>query len=229
MKITPIEIRQKQFEKAFRGYEKEEVDAYLLSLSQEWERVMTEHLDMRKRVENAEAEVIRLREVENSLFRTLKTAEETGNHLIDSANKSAELHLREAQMNADAMINEAKSKAKSLIENAEEKSKQIIEDLYNEVKNLERSYYYLDDQKESLLQNIKNLVGDLGERVSRYGGNSSRNVIAEKIKELKSLTIGLPVRTAPKERPQNNIPAENTYINDPKSEEETSGSFFDKI
>jgi len=36
MNITPIEIRKKEFEKAFRGYEKEEVDAFLQALSQEW-------------------------------------------------------------------------------------------------------------------------------------------------------------------------------------------------
>ena len=29
MKVTPIEIRQKDFNKVFRGYDKEEVDAFL--------------------------------------------------------------------------------------------------------------------------------------------------------------------------------------------------------
>ena len=42
MKITPIEIRQKTFEKVFRGYDKEEVQAFLQSLSQEWERLNAE-------------------------------------------------------------------------------------------------------------------------------------------------------------------------------------------
>ena len=40
MKVTPIEIRQKDFNKVFRGYDKEEVDAFLKSLSQEWEKLM---------------------------------------------------------------------------------------------------------------------------------------------------------------------------------------------
>ena len=43
MKITPIEIRQKVFEKKLRGYDKDEVQAFLQSLSNEWERVLDEN------------------------------------------------------------------------------------------------------------------------------------------------------------------------------------------
>jgi len=43
MKITPLEIRQKEFEKKLRGYDKEEVNAFLESLSKEWERVLDEN------------------------------------------------------------------------------------------------------------------------------------------------------------------------------------------
>ena len=38
MKITPLEIRQKEFAKQMRGYDKEGVDAFLQSLSNESSR-----------------------------------------------------------------------------------------------------------------------------------------------------------------------------------------------
>ena len=47
MKITPLEIRQKAFEKALRGYDKDEVNAFLLSLSQEWERALDDTKELR--------------------------------------------------------------------------------------------------------------------------------------------------------------------------------------
>ena len=56
MKITPLEIRQKSFERNFRGYDKEEVDAFLASLSQEWERISEEHKESRYKLELAEKE-----------------------------------------------------------------------------------------------------------------------------------------------------------------------------
>src|SRR5689334_10007246 len=104
MKITPIEIRQKSFEKVFRGYDKEEVDAFLLSLSQEWERVIDENKEYRIKLEVAEREVKKLREVETSLYKTLKTAEDTSTHLVEQATKSAEMQMKEAQVKADSLL-----------------------------------------------------------------------------------------------------------------------------
>ena len=49
MKITPLEIRQKTFERTLRGYDKDEVNAFLLSLSQEWERNSDEIKELKDR------------------------------------------------------------------------------------------------------------------------------------------------------------------------------------
>ena len=46
MKVTPLEIRKKSFEKVFRGYDKDEVNAFLVSLSQAWEKVMDENKEL---------------------------------------------------------------------------------------------------------------------------------------------------------------------------------------
>ena len=158
MKITPIEIRQKEFEKVFRGYEKEAVDAYLQSLSVEWERMMDDNKSLSKKVDATEKEIDRLREVETSLFRTLKSAEETGNSLIEAANKKSELYIREAQMNAETMLTEARYKSKSMIEEAEEKSKDIVGGLLHDVKDLEDSYRQIAHMKDNLLREVKNIL-----------------------------------------------------------------------
>src|SRR5258708_13719034 len=126
MKITPLEIRQKTFERTLRGYDKDEVNAFLLSLSQEWERMNDETKELKLKLEASEREVAKLREVETSLFKTLKTAEDTGANVVDQARKAAELHLREAQISAEALVNKAKVKAKNAIEEAEVMSKQLL-------------------------------------------------------------------------------------------------------
>ena len=41
--ITPIEIRQHTFKKAFQGYNKDEVQNYLNTLSSEWERMVEDY------------------------------------------------------------------------------------------------------------------------------------------------------------------------------------------
>jgi cell division initiation protein len=69
MRITPIEIRQKEFEKKLRGYDKDDVNAFLKTLSSEWERIVDENKEMKIKLEQSEKEVMKLREVESSLFR----------------------------------------------------------------------------------------------------------------------------------------------------------------
>ena len=167
MRITPLEIRQKAFERVLRGYDKDEVNAYLQSLSQEWERMQDDIKEIRIKYEATEREVSKLREVESSLYKTLKTAEDTGANVIDQANKTAELILREAQMKADAMVNESRSKAKNAMEEAEYLSKQLLAEMEERLKTLGQHYKTLELHKDNLLSDMKRLAAETIDRVER--------------------------------------------------------------
>ena len=64
MRITPLEIRQKTFEKKMRGYDKEAVDTYISTLSHEWERLLDENKNVTNQLENSRKEVKLLRKQE---------------------------------------------------------------------------------------------------------------------------------------------------------------------
>jgi cell division initiation protein len=187
MKITPIEIRQKEFEKKLRGYDKDEVQAFLLSLSNEWERVLDETKELKMKLSHAEKEVQKLRDVESSLYKTLKTAEDTGANLVDQANKAAELHMRETQMNAEMLLNQAKSKAKGIIEQAEEEAKEIIAEVQDGVKELENNYKTLESYREQAVRDLKNLVKEIVEKLNRMDKQKSEFKMADQIKRVRDL------------------------------------------
>lgn len=167
MKITPLEIRQKSFEKHFRGYDKDEVNAFLLTLSQEWERLVDEHKESRIKLEAAEREVMKLREVESSLYKTLKTAEDTGASVIEQARQAADLHLRESQFKADAMLNEAKMKANNTLDEAEQRAKQVLVDMEERLRTMVEDYKKLELTRNDLLLELKRISEDTLERVER--------------------------------------------------------------
>ena len=167
MRITPLDIRQKTFEKNFRGYEKDEVNAFLLTLSQEWERVLDENKECRIKLEATEREVGKLREVESSLYKTLKTAEDTGANVIDQARRTADLHLKESQLKADAMINEAKMKARDTIEESDTRAREILEVMEDRLKILVESYKKMQTLRDDLLADLKHLGSDVLDRVER--------------------------------------------------------------
>lgn len=167
MKITPLEIRQKAFEKNFRGYNSDEVNAFLQSLSQEWERVLDEGKELRIKLEACEREVLKLREVESSLYKTLKTAEDTGANVIEQARQAADLNMRESQLKAEALLNEAKVKARNTLEEAEMKSKQTLVEMEDRLKAMVENYKKLENTRDELLLELKRISQDTIERVER--------------------------------------------------------------
>jgi len=168
MNITPLEIRQKEFEKGFRGYDKEDVKAFMNSLSMEWERLNEQCKELKYKLEASEKEVQKLREVENSLFKTLKTAEDTGANMIEQATKTAELHMRETEMKADGLMSEAKNRARNIIEDADAKARQIIDDMEDEIRQLEQVFRSLDANKTALMSDLKMLAEDIFTKIGRH-------------------------------------------------------------
>lgn len=188
MKVTPLEIRQKTFEKVFRGFDKDEVNAFLLSLSKEWERMQDEQKELRYKLEAAEKEVSKLREVESSLFKTLKTADDTAANLIEQASKAAELHMKETQMKAEALLSEAKHKARAIIEKAEEHSREIIEDMHAEVKALEQTYKAIEDHKDNLINELRLSSAGVLEKLERLEKSRKNQNFEEQLKRVKILS-----------------------------------------
>lgn len=156
MKITPAEIRQKEFERNFRGYDKDEVNAFLQTMSQEWERILEENREMRYRLDASQKEVEKLREVESSLYKTLKTAEDTGASLVEQANKTAELKVRESQLKGEEIINEAKGKAHQILEHAKSKAKNIIDEMEQRIHQLKQRQQEGENQYDDLIFQLEN-------------------------------------------------------------------------
>ena len=195
MKITALEIRKKTFEKNFRGYDKDEVDVFLKELSEEWEKLVAENEELQVKLEQSNREANKLKEVEASLFRTLKTAEDTGASIIEEANDAAEHIEREAQQNAQVMLNDAQTQSQNLIEFTEQKRAQIISDLKIDVSELVNGYEKLVDQRELILNNLKKLAEDIEDKIT-ISNSDIKNVnikahleMIEKLNNSDSFTI----------------------------------------
>ena len=168
MKITPIDIRQKTFEKkTFGGIDKDEVSAFLNTISQAWEKLLDENKDLRVRLETSEKDGQKLREVESALYRTLKTAEQSSSNLLDQTRKDAELSIKEANMRAESILKDAQWRAKTIIEEAEEEARKTFKALQQEIKALEIEYRTVENQRDNLLTELLNLAKDIEERVNR--------------------------------------------------------------
>lgn len=171
MKLTPAAIRSQSFETAFRGYEKKDVTAFLDEVSQVVEALNQENLELKSKLQQVGDEAKRLKDVEDSLFRTLKTAEDTGASIIEEANEAADQIISEANQtaenataHADKLMAEAKQKAESeaaiIIGAAEAKAKDTIVELRESMQGLVRSYESLVEQREALVKSLRRISQD---------------------------------------------------------------------
>lgn len=171
MKITPTAIRQKSFETGFRGFEKKEVSAFLDELSEVVDLLHRENMELKTKLQHTEAEAKRLKDVEDSLFRTLKTAEDTGAAIIEEANEAADLIITEANetaenatSNANRLLSDARRKAEqdaaTLINAAELKAKETIVELRESMQGLVRSYEGLVEQRDAMVKSLKRIAQD---------------------------------------------------------------------
>ena len=167
MKITPLEIRQKTFEKAFRGLDKDEVNAFLLTLSQQWEKLLDENKDLRMKLDTSHRETQKLREVESSLYKTLKTAEDTGNSIMEQATKSAELQAREAELKANELLNQARNQARQMLEQAKTDAEKVVAEMQQEVRTMEQDHQRLEGYLDSLVRDLKNLANEALEKAEK--------------------------------------------------------------
>ncbi len=184
MKITPIEIRQHTFEKAMRGYRPDEVDAFLSSLSQEWERVVGDQKMLRMQLELAEKELNKLREVEMTLFRTLKTAEDTSSQITEQARTAGEQHLGEARQKAEDMLADARKRSALMVQDAENQARYIKDNIINDLKSTEHDLKALERYKDNLVVQIRTLATNANESVDRFEKKFARQSIQGKIDEV---------------------------------------------
>ena len=75
MRITPLDVRKQEFRRAVRGFDCEEVRAFLTTVADEYEAVLIDNKQLRERILEQDQKIIEYRDMEKALRDTLMTAE----------------------------------------------------------------------------------------------------------------------------------------------------------
>jgi cell division initiation protein len=110
MRITPLDIQQKQFPMKFRGFDIEEVYGFLEIIREEMEDLLRENASLKENVQRLENQIKEYRDMETTLRETLLTAQQLVEDYKTNARKEAELLVREAELKADTVLKEAQEK-----------------------------------------------------------------------------------------------------------------------
>jgi len=185
MKISAIEIRKHTFEKIFRGYDPDEVDAFLNSLSQEWERFSSENNLLKMQLEYAEKELAKLKDIESTLFRTLKAAEDTSKLIEKEANENAEKRIEESRAAANDLVAEAEQRTSQIIKQTEDRLSKFKEEFAQEVKIQERDFRAIENFRDNLIVQLSSLANSALETVERFEQKYDKESVLNKMEDIK--------------------------------------------
>ena len=148
MRITPLDIQQKQFPMKFRGFDVEEVYAFLEVIREEMEDLLRENASLKENIQRLENQLKGHRDMETTLRETLMTAQQMVEDYKTNARKEAELVVKEAELKADTVLKEAQEKVIKIHEDIVD-LKGIRRHFKEEIKRLVESHMkMLDFDKE---------------------------------------------------------------------------------
>lgn len=112
--IKPIDIDKKEFSRDKRGYNSREVDEFLDLVRADYEQILGDNRAMASRIKALEKQLEESQKSDVSMIETLETAKRLMADISASAERRAELMIRDAELEAENMILEAKSALKAL-------------------------------------------------------------------------------------------------------------------
>lgn len=101
MRITPLDIRKQEFKKSMRGLDGDEVYAFLGTVADEYEAVLSDNKRLREHVVQLEERLNEFKSMETNLRNTLLTAERITAEAKENARREAELIIRGAEVEAE--------------------------------------------------------------------------------------------------------------------------------
>ncbi|HSR41750.1 MAG TPA: DivIVA domain-containing protein [Longimicrobiales bacterium] len=108
--LSPLDVRKKKedFQRALRGYDADQVDAFLDLVSERLEELEDERRSLAQRVETLDEQLEDYRERERALNEALLTAQELREEARQQAERDAELRLKEAEAKAEDILRDAR-------------------------------------------------------------------------------------------------------------------------
>ncbi|HOJ13972.1 MAG TPA: DivIVA domain-containing protein [Deltaproteobacteria bacterium] len=158
MKLSPEMIREQRFRTRFKGFDRQEVTAFLLDLAEDMESLIEENSLLKGEIEEGKK---RQREIEDMILslrqfteERMKMAESESSALVDKAERRAS----EIQEAASRKMAEAEQRAQEVLAQAMRKAKEMLRDAERARQEAERSLEEISERRKAMLEQLRTVV-----------------------------------------------------------------------
>ncbi len=114
--ISPLEIQEKEFSRGLKGFKEDEVNQFLDQITLDLERLLEENRQLKAERDQMAEELKKYETTEGSIVETLETAKALMGEIYVSAEKRAQVLVKNAELDAQQIQRAAREEASRLYE-----------------------------------------------------------------------------------------------------------------
>lgn len=114
MSLTPLDIRRMTFPSKMRGVDPDEVERFLGQVADELTAQLADVTRLERENRNYQERLLQAEERQDALQETMLQAQKLSQDITDSAQREAELLVKEAEITADTIVSQAIEQANKI-------------------------------------------------------------------------------------------------------------------
>ena len=154
MNVSPLDLRQQRFRKAFLGFDRVEVTAFLAAVADDYEQALRETDRLRQDLMRMEAVLTEHREHEKNLQATMMTAQKLSDDIRSNADSEAKRIVSGAEADGKRILREAESRSDLLLE----KTQARLEDIQREIDGMKLKRKDVETTIEATMSALRNTL-----------------------------------------------------------------------
>jgi cell division initiation protein len=154
MNVSPLDLRQQRFRKAFRGFDSVEVTAFLAAVADDYEQALRETDRLRQDLMRMEAVLNEHREHEKNLQATMTTAQRLSDDIRSTADAEAKRIVAAADAEAKRVFRDTEARSDLLLE----KTQARLEDIQREIDGLKLKRMDVETVIEATISTLRNTL-----------------------------------------------------------------------
>ena len=99
MNISAADIKKRDFRKVLRGYDPNEIDAFLETVSSHYEKLLIENKNLSDKLKSLQTDIEIYKENEMNLQKAIVKSQDLGEEVLRNAKKKSEMIIKEAELN----------------------------------------------------------------------------------------------------------------------------------
>lgn len=188
--IMPIDIDKKEFSRDKKGYNSREVDEFLDLIVADYEKVLNDNRTMAHKIKALEKQLEEAQKDDNAMVETLETAKKLMADISASAERRAELMMRDAELEAENMLLDAKVNVRKLTDEHAVLSTKVRRLKDNFRKMLEAELARIDEDDFDLIRDLAEIeLPKAEEPVKEETVDKAPTLVFDKIEEAGTLEV----------------------------------------